>query len=89
MPTHIIYIGHYFLPIAYVIFILTQRLVPVYYVSSIYTMKINVNNIFSESRDRTEFNRDNVWTCLGAIYKVEIDQRWIVLKEVVTIIKKR
>jgi hypothetical protein len=25
----IIYIGHYFLPIAYVIFILTQRLVPV------------------------------------------------------------
>ena len=27
----IIYIGHYFLPIAYVIFILTQRLVPVVY----------------------------------------------------------
>ena len=23
------------------------------------------------------------WTFLGAIYKVEIDQRWIVLKEVV------
>ena len=52
--------------------------------SGIYTMKINVNNIFSESRD---LYRDNLWTCLGAIYKVEIDQRWIVLKEVVTIIK--
>ena len=26
--SYIIYIGHYFLPIAYVIFILTQRLVP-------------------------------------------------------------
>jgi hypothetical protein len=28
------------------------------------------------------------WTFLGAIYKVEIDQRWIVLKEVVQKLKK-
>ena len=30
----IIYIGHYFMPIAYAIFILTQRLVPVVHITT-------------------------------------------------------
>jgi hypothetical protein len=45
----IIYIGHYFLPVAYVIFILTQRLVPVFILTDIHgTIQNNIRPVEQE-----------------------------------------
>ena len=53
--------------------------------TGIYTMKIYVNNIFSESRDRTDIYRDNMDVLWGNLQLKPT--RNGILKEVVSIIK--